>query len=293
MLSTFVCVAEIGTVSGAAAHLHVTQPALSRQLQQLEHEIGVALFERARGRLVLSAAGLDFLPRARDLLRRSDELHRAARDLADGTLAEMRISAPTTTLTDVIVPFLATLGHDDPLPHVSVRDVVGSNDLQQVDLAITTSPGGPDTSTLPLAVLPLWAYVRDDHPWAARTRVDLAELGTQTLLVLAERRRPRQILDAALLHSGLPVPALVECSDAQVAQALAAAGRGIAVVTDDLRFGLRALAIGSSQGPLNITLHAVWKHEHHAAPALQDLSMRLRRFCAERYGEGVLPGRLP
>lgn len=289
MLSTFVAVAEIGTVSGAAEHLHVTQPALSRQLQQLEHEIGVGLFVRERGRLALSAAGLDFLPRARDLLRRSDELRRAARDLAEGKLAEVRISAPTTTLTDVIVPFLATLGHDDPLPHVTIRDTAGSDDLQQVDLAITTSPGGPGTSSLPLAVLPLWAYVRDDHPWAGRTCVDVADLGTQTLLVLSERRRPRQILDAALQRSALPIPPLVECSDSQVAQALAAAGRGTAVVTDDPRFGLRALAIRSSDGPLDISLHAVWRHEHHAAAALRDVSMRLRRFCAERYGDGVLP----
>ena len=64
----FVAVAEELSVSRAAERLHVTQPALSRQIGVLEGTLGVALFERVRKRMYLSEAGRWFLPRARQLL---------------------------------------------------------------------------------------------------------------------------------------------------------------------------------------------------------------------------------
>ncbi|WP_332664595.1 LysR family transcriptional regulator, partial [Aeromicrobium sp.] len=71
-LGYFVAVAETGSVSAAADVVHVTQPAISRQIRQLESELGVELFARSAGRLQLSAAGRQFLPHAQDVLRRAD-----------------------------------------------------------------------------------------------------------------------------------------------------------------------------------------------------------------------------
>ena len=73
-LRYFVEIAEAGTVSAAADIVHVTQPGLSRQLRQLERELGMQLFDRVGGRLLLSPAGRDLLPRARDVLTRADHL---------------------------------------------------------------------------------------------------------------------------------------------------------------------------------------------------------------------------
>lgn len=285
-LGYFVAVVDAGSVSAAADTVHVTQPAISRQLQQLEADLGIALFSRGRGRLRLSAAGRQFLPHARDVLRTAESARAAARSYAAGRLEHIAIAAPTTTLTDVIAPFLATWGDDDPLPTVIESDPSEAYAALRdgADLAIVTEQPQASLVATHLASLPIWGYVRDDHPWSGRDAVELTELATETILALTPPFRPRQILDAALSHAGLPAPHVVACSNAQVAQALAAAGRGVAVVSDDPRFDLLPFQLVGREGPLRIELHAAWEADHHAAETLAALADRLRAFCVERYG---------
>lgn len=291
-LRYFVAVADSGSVSAAAQAVHVTQPALSRQVRALERELRVALFARRGGRLELTAAGRQFVPVARDLVHRAEAARAAAEAFAAGRLVHLTIAATTTTLTDVIAPFLATFGPDDPLP--TVREVSGPDAALELlhrgaDLAVITQAPPPVWSARALAVLPLFAYVRADHPWAEHTAVDLHELATQTLVVLDPSFRPRQLLREALAGEGIAPPGYVECGNPQVAQALAAAGRGIAVVSDDPRFGLRGLRITTAGGGPRIHLHGAWDPAHHAAPALAALAARIEAFCATRYGDDVLP----
>lgn len=290
-LGYFVAVAETGSVSAAAEVVHVTQPAISRQLRQLEVELGVDLFVRAAGRLRLSAAGREFLPHAQDVLRRAEAARSAARSYAAGRLERVTIAAPTTTLTDVIAPFLATLDGEDPMPTVLESDPHEAYAALRggADLAIVTEAPHLPLASAAIAVLPVWAYVPEGHGLGSARTVALDELVGETLLVLTSDFRPRQILDRALDRSGLSAAAVVECSNPQVAQALAAAGRGVAVVTDDPRFGLHGLEIVGRDGPLRIELFAAWEREHHAATTLQTLAARLRTFCVERYGAEVAP----
>ncbi|AXT86325.1 LysR family transcriptional regulator [Aeromicrobium sp. A1-2] len=292
-LGYFVAVAQAGSVSAAAEVVHVTQPAISRQIRQLETELGVELFTRTAGRLRLSAAGHQFLPHAQDVLRRAESARDAARSYAAGRLEQIAIAAPTTTLTDVIAPFLATLHPDDPMPTVVES---GPREAYEAlshgaDLAIVTERPRAPLASLALAVLPVWAYVPADHPWHLRVSVPLAELAEQTVLALTATFNPRQILDRAFAQADLLPERLVACSNPQVAQALAAAGRGVAVVSDDPRFGLHPLEIVAPGGPLRVELFAAWDRSHHAAATLEELSTRLGLFCIERYGREVAPFR--
>src|SRR4051812_22994054 len=72
-LRYFVAVAQEQNVTRAAARLHVSQPPLSRQIRDLEHELGVALFEHTAKAVRLTDAGRIFLTEAQAVLRRSDE----------------------------------------------------------------------------------------------------------------------------------------------------------------------------------------------------------------------------
>lgn len=282
----FLAVAEAGSVTAAADVVHVTQPSLSRQLRAFESALGLTLFDRDGRRLALSPAGRRLLPVARDLIARADLARQAARELAAGALPSMLITATGTTLTDVIAPFLATWTPGDPLASVreelpaQIYDTLGRG----ADLAIGTSPPPPQLTSLPLATLPVWAYVSPGHQLAATGAVDLSELVREDLLLPIPDQHARRALDVALEHAGLALDSFAEFDVPEVAQALAAAGRGVAVVSDDERFGLSRAAILTGQRRLSVRLYAAWPADHHAAATLKQVALRLRDFSAQRYG---------
>jgi DNA-binding transcriptional LysR family regulator len=284
-LRYFVAVAECGSVTAAATALHLTQPSVSRQLRDLERQLGLTLFARDEGRLRLSPAGAEFLPVAQRLLAQADAARETARSIAAGRLRRIGIAAPGTTLTDVIAPFLATLTADDPLPAVraeipaSVYGTLGRG----ADLAIGTTPWPGGLDGLPLADLPVWAYVPPAHAWAGRETVGLAELLGATLLLQTRDFHPRRALDQAVATARLRYGELYEFGSAEVAQAVAASGRGVAAVSDDPRFGLRPLGITGPHGLIRISLYAAWQRDHHGARTIAALAGRLAAFCADRY----------
>lgn len=282
----FVTTAETGTVSAAARALHVTQPALSRQLRQLETDLGVALFDREAGRLRPSRAGRALLPAARELLAAADRLEAGAAVQARGRVERVTIAAPTVTLTDVVAPFVATMSPDDPV--VDVRPADASDPAEALragaDLVIGTHRPPAPFRSRPLAVLPVWAYVRGDHPWAARRSVTLVELLGEQLVLLPPHFTAREALDAAVGAAGASYAAVVEAANGTVAQALAASGRGVAVVSDDPRHGLAPLAVDLGERPLSIRLVAAWDPRGPGATTLEGLARRLGGYAAERYG---------
>lgn len=285
-LQYFVQTVDAGTVTAAADRLHITQPGLSRQLRQLEQELGVELFHRTGGRLTPTRAGQALLPLAQEVLERADALRVAATYQAQGRLDRITIGAPLTTLRDVVAPFIATLDADDPTPEVFQADGQTAAEVlgHGADLAITSTPARAPYETKTLAVLPVWACVPSNHPWAARKRIQLAELADVPLILPPPAFTSRLSLEAALRRDGLSYGAAVEAADGTVAQALAAAGRGVAVVSDDPQFDLHPLPIRTSDGNLTVRLVSAWDSRHPARAALATIANRLTQFVTTRYG---------
>ena len=293
LLRYFVAIVDAGSATRAARALHVTQPVLSRQLHQLERSLGLRLFEPEGRGLRLTGAGEVFLAEARGLLSHADQVERAAGVLASGRLAVLHLAAPTTTLTDVLAPFLSTLGPDDPIPQVlelDPRDALAAL-RAGADMAIATHAPSQAVAWRLIAALPILAYVRDDDPWARRKSVLVTELAARRLVLLPAHSRPRALLDAAMDAAAVGYGEIIEVANAQVAQAIAAAGRGVAVVSDDPRFDLVPLTIDSPGGPVMIRLYAAWDPRHPAAGTIARLAERLTAFCVVRYGPGVSPAR--
>ena len=294
-LRYLLAVEQAGSVTAAAANVHVSQPSLSRQMRQLERDLGITLFTREQGPMRLSAAGRQFLPTAERLVAQADEAMATAAAIAAGRMEQLTIAAPGTTLTDVVAPFLATLHPDDPLP--AFREEIPASVYETLvhgaDLAIGAAPPPQALSTLPLADLPVFAYMPSAHPWAGRRRVSVEELVTQHLLVQSRDFHPRRALDHAVAAAQVGYEELHEFGSAEVAQAVAASGKGVAVVSDDPRFGLRPLVIEGPNGSVRISLWAAWRRDHHGAGTIADIAHRLHQFCISRYGEQSRPASSP
>jgi DNA-binding transcriptional LysR family regulator len=279
-LEYFLAVADTGTVTAAAERLRVAQPAVSRQLQQLEHEVGMTLFERTGRRLALTAAGRAFVPLADEFLTRAQQFEHAAKDLAAGVVRHLVLAAPETSISEIVAPFLATLSPDDPLIRVR-REPPGQ--IHQAlrhgaDLVVSTEAPRRTLAWLPLSAVPLRAYVAASHEWAlsGRAGVTLAELVGQKLLLLPGDYMTRKILDQAVIAAGLGYGSVEECQISRVIQALASAGFGVGVLTEHPRFDVRTIPVIDGNGsPLLLRLHAAWDPGHHAAPLIESLARRL------------------
>lgn len=285
LLRYFVTVVETGTVSAAAQDLHMTQPSLSRQIRQLEQQLGLTLFFRQRGRLQLTTEGSEFYRTARDLLQRHQEAAEYAAHLAKGGMARISLAAPTTTLTDIVAPFVATFRPQDPVPSVTEMDIDADLNLalNSYDMVVAPVRWPEQAHSLHLANLPVWAYVPGHHHWAQRQSVPLKHLVQETLILPTIGFKARRVLEAALDQAQLSATTALETRHSQVAQALTAAGRGVAILTDDPRYSLHPLRILHQGQPLQIHLYTAWRPGHHAHATLKNLAQRLKEFCRDRY----------
>src|SRR2546428_5432691 len=113
-LAHFVAIAEAGSMAVAARRLHVSQPALSRQIRDLERFLGVQLFDRIGRRIALAADGREILARSRHLLAESESLRERAVALGGGKGGVLRVGATPQFLEAGVPPGLNTYGRGRP-----------------------------------------------------------------------------------------------------------------------------------------------------------------------------------
>src|SRR5262249_1952029 len=122
---TFVTVAQIGTVSGAAQRLRIAQPALSRQIVALEHEFGLKLFDRTRGRLVLTSEGEQLLVDFQHLLSQAAAVGERAQLLRRGETGVLRFAASPQFIEGVITQFWHDYAKRYPNVELKVVEALG------------------------------------------------------------------------------------------------------------------------------------------------------------------------
>ena len=284
VLRYFLAVADHGSITAAAAQVHVAQPSLSRQLRALEAELGVELFVRDGRALRLGPAGRPFLPIARDLVARADTATATMTALAHGLNVSLAVAAHATTIADVIAPFVASRGASTAAPSFVAADADAAYEAlarAAVDVAVSTSPPPHGAAALQIAEFPIWAQVATTHPWATLDEVPFERLLGQPLILLDRSFGGRRAFDAEVSRSGAPYDLAAEVGVPEIAQALASAGRGVAVVTDEPAYGLHAVAIAGRDGPLVIRLHAAWSPTHYAVDAIREFAEALKTYCAQ------------
>lgn len=276
-------IVDHGSVTAAAQQVHIAQPAISRQVQALELELGVKLFLRDGRRLRLSPAGRRLLPIIRDLIARADTARAAMTALAQGLEVHLAVAAHPTTISDVIAPFVASRGASFTTPTfvpASADAAYGALARAEVDLAISTSPAPKDAASQLVAQFPIWAQVPSTHPWAGLDRVQLRTLLRQPLVVLDLTHGTRRVFEDEVHRTHDSYRIAAEAGVAGIAQAMAASGVGVAILTDDPAYDLRKLYIDGTDGPLHISLFAAWDPTHYSAEAIREFTTALARHTA-------------
>src|SRR5689334_19902166 len=122
-LRYFVAVAEEENITRAAARLHVSQPPLSRQMRDLEHELGVVLLERTRRAVRLTPAGWAFLEECYTVLRHAEQAVRVARSAAAGGRGEFKLGYAPGPTQEFLRELLRQLRVTDPELRIELHDL--------------------------------------------------------------------------------------------------------------------------------------------------------------------------
>lgn len=182
-LAMFVAVAEHGGFSAAAEKLHLTQPALSKRVAQLEAELGLRLLDRLGRQVVPTEAGKLLLARARGLLAEAADTRRALAALTEGVGGTLRIATSHHIGLHRLPPLLRRYSQLHPQVTLDIAFVDSEQAYAQVlrgeaELAVTTlAPSTP----APLRAQPLWDdplcfMAAPGHPLSVRKRLRLADL---------------------------------------------------------------------------------------------------------------------
>jgi len=238
-LRYFLAVGEALSFTKAAAQLRVAQPALSRQVQDLEEEIGVDLFKRSPRGVTLTAEGKLFLELARDLLKRADESMDQVRSLARGDYGELHIGYAPSPTVEILPPALTAFQKAVPRVKVLLHDLSSDEliaGLQNgtLELAIMVPPVGDQTAGIQFEVLrtyPLCVVMTAMHPFARLKSIPLEKLAAEPLVALRRKDYPEfhHYLDRLFAPIRAKPPIAVECDSASSLITEVEAGRGIAL----------------------------------------------------------------
>lgn len=293
-LRTFVTVIEQGTVSKASQQLRTAQPALSRQIGDLEAELGVKLFDRIRRRLVLTGHGEQLLAECRSILNAVDFLREHAELIRRDDRGVLKIAATPQMIDGVFSNFLHRYSERFPDVEIKLTEAVGVEPFAKLDrgelhLAInylqTVETEGYQFESFPLPPLDFLAVGHESLRLGSGGDVELARLAGHPLLLLDDRfSGVRKVFDAACRLAGIKPQVFVESRAPHSLLSLAEAGHGVAVIPSVLpthRYRVRIARITYRRRPLRGLLSVLWDRRRVLPPYAKEFCTFLNAYMRE------------
>lgn len=272
-LKTFMTVARLNNFSRAAETLHLTQPAVSAQVQALEEALKVQLFERNGKKISLSPAGRVALAAAEDLTERLARLDRELADLRQSLSGHLVVGASQVVGSYLLPELLAAFRKECPDIDVAVRIEGARQTIEllvegEIDCALVAE--GVNVADKRIAVKPLVEdelilIVPSGHVFTQLERVPMARLVTTPLLVPQRTSASASYVLERLAAEGVRPEVVMELGNISAVKRAVEAGMGISIVSrmavaNELEAGrLRTVPIGDS--PLVRRLSLCWHHE--------------------------------
>lgn len=259
LLRTFLSVVELRHFGRAADALHISQPALSKQVGALEASLGAKLFERGRHGAELTRFGETFLPDARALVDDADEILARAREAGSGRRGQLRIGICLSVLT-IAPQIIADFRQQYPGVAIALSDLSSDEQSRRIlsgklDVGFMRVPSVEGLSsvrvideTLALALPPSFERVR--------LPADFGKLNEMGFLALRRGRGPGLAaqVDALCREQGFVPNVTQQADDVQSVLASVAAGVGVAFVPSRAQHLLRNATVLPLRGA-----HAKWR----------------------------------
>jgi DNA-binding transcriptional LysR family regulator len=292
-LRCFLAIAEEMHFGRAAARLNMTQPPLSRQLQQLERALGVDLVERSSRFVQLTAAGKAFLVDARHILRASEEALLTVRRVAQGEGGVITLGFIPATSYSLLPRLVAFVSQE--LPHVQLvlkemvtLDQVDALNNRRIDAGILRMPIDPrGLEAITISREPFVLAFPETSPLANKNSLDIKDLDRQSMVMYTpiEGRYNYGLLLSAFQAAGIR-PNFVQYSrEIHTMLALVDAGIGVALVPRDAsNLGFPRIKLQNIEFNPQVfsELTFVWRRQSDNPALRMFIDGLLPRFLAER-----------
>lgn len=233
-LAIFHAVAETGSISACAERMHISQPAISRQLKAFEQRIGVVLFERLPRGMRLTQPGEVLRDYAARLFAIARTAEAAVKELSDARQGHLSIGASNTVGTYILPTLLARFRRG--YPDVGISMFVGNTEQVSQGVADLRFMIGFIEGPLHVPDLRADRFIDDeilpvaaaDHPLSGKKRLLAADLCGQPLLMREPGSGTRELIEAHLQRHGIHPGNIVEFGNTEAIKQAAVHGGGIA-----------------------------------------------------------------
>ncbi|WP_040810184.1 LysR family transcriptional regulator [Nocardia concava] len=235
-LECLVAVLDAGSITEAAAALHMSQPALSHQLAALEKEIGAPVLERLPRGVRATVVGRAVAADARAALSAAQRVVSTGRATASGAGGHLRIACAESMTAGLLAPVLKTWLRRNPLVGLGLTEATSADELARLvesgeaDVAIGPRPTRWTGSAEVIGVEEVVAVLPSGHPLAGRKRIGFEQLADEPLVHYHPDNGLGGWLDAQAARQGVVLTAAVRTRQAVTAARLAGAGVGVALV---------------------------------------------------------------
>lgn len=239
-LRYFVAVAELLNFTKAAVRLRVAQPALSRQIRDLEDELGAQLLERGPRSVRLTLAGVTFLAEARAVLQRMDDAVKATRAVAKGERGEIHVGYAPSPTVELLPCALHAFQNLAPEVRVTLHDLSSEELLRglqdgSLNLCLMVQPAARALRGLHFELLreyPACVALRPTHPLAKGKKITLEQIVDEPMIAFNRADYPehRAMLEELFASLGRKPRIIEEHSSGPGLIAAVEIGRGLTVV---------------------------------------------------------------
>jgi len=292
-LRYFVAVADELHFGHAAARVHISQPALSQQIRNLEKELHVELFRRTKHRVGLTKAGESFSKEAREILASADRAAELARQAERSDRGRLVVGASPKTNWQIMRRVLRDFGDHFPAVEVIVQVLATGTQTSalqtgRIDVGFVSLPvSGDGLASECIERAPLRVALRRGHPLASHRRVALEDLASERYALWPRELEPglydemKQVFTGA--GFGEPIPLEGFFPSGRTTLGMVAAGLTIALVDPGTRLPTPGVVFRPLARPIFVELGVVYRQEDssplltHFLGSVRELARRCDR----------------